>query len=156
MSIITIISVGKLKTPHWQSSAKEYITRLGRTWQIRKIDVRDGNSQALAVQRSKEEGERILAAIEPGMVVIALDERGKSYDSVKFAEFLEACIQNKARQACFIIGGAYGLSDAVRSRADYLLSLGEMTFPHELAQVILLEQIYRAATILGGQPYHHA
>ena len=73
MSIISIISVGKLKAPHWQKAADEYITRLKRMWQIRKIDLRDGSPQAAPLQRSQEEGERILAAIEPGMIVIALD-----------------------------------------------------------------------------------
>lgn len=156
MSVISIINVGKLKTPHWQDAANEYITRLKRVWQIKQIVVRDGKPQASPVQRSQEEGERILAAIEPGMIVIGLDERGKSFDSVAFASFMESCLQNKTRQPCFIIGGAYGLSDAVRAKADHLISLGPMTFPHELAQVLLLEQIYRAHTILTGQPYHHA
>ena len=155
MGIISIISVGKLKAPHWQKAADDYITRLKRMWQIRKIDLRDGSPQAAPIQRSQEEGERILAAIEPGMIVIALDERGKTYDSIKFAGFIDECMQNKAGQPAFIIGGAYGLSDAVRARADFLLSLGPMTLPHELAQVVLLEQIYRANTIIGGQPYHH-
>lgn len=155
MSIISIISVGKLKAPHWQKAADDYITRLKRMWQIRKVDLRDGSPQAAPIQRSQEEGERILAAIEPGMIVIAMDERGKTYDSITFAGFLDECMQNKARQPAFVIGGAYGLSDAARARADFLLSLGPMTLPHELAQVVLLEQIYRANTIIGGQPYHH-
>lgn len=156
MSLISIISVGKLKTPHWRDAANEYITRLKRVWQIKQIVVRDGKSQASPVQRSLEEGERILAAIEPCMIVIGLDERGKSFDSINFAKFMESCLQNKTRLPCFIIGGAYGLSDAVRTKTEYLVNLGPMTLPHELAQVLLLEQIYRAHTILTGQPYHHA
>ena len=155
MSIISIISVGKLKAPHWQKAADEYITRLKRMWQIRKIDLRDGSPQAAPLQRSQEEGERILAAIEPGMIVIALDERGKTYDSISFAKFLDECMQNKARQPAFIIGGAYGLSDAVRARADFLLSLGPMTLPHELAQVVLYEQLFRATTIMANRTYHY-
>ena len=154
MNRLSIISVGKLKAPHWQKAAAEYITRLSRVWQIKQITVRDGEAE-LPKKRSEQEGERILAALEPEMIMICLDERGRACNSMQFAVLLAEWMQNKARHPCFVIGGAYGLSEAVRKQADSLLSLGPLTLPHELAQVVLMEQLYRAWTIQNGQPYHH-
>ncbi|MBQ4133787.1 MAG: 23S rRNA (pseudouridine(1915)-N(3))-methyltransferase RlmH [Desulfovibrionaceae bacterium] len=156
MNKVTIVSVGKLKSSHWQKAAAEYITRLGRVWQINQLAVRDGDARSSPQKKSEQEGERILAALEPEMVVVCLDERGKAPTSLQFAGLLAEWMQNKARHPCFVVGGAYGLSEAVRGRADYLLGLGPLTLPHELAQVLLLEQLYRAWTIQTGQPYHHA
>lgn len=156
MSRLTIISVGKLKSPHWREAAAEYLTRLERVWQINLIAVRDGEAQSAPEKRAEQEGARIAAALTPEMIVLCLDERGKAYTSAQFSDLLVECMRNKARQPCFVIGGAYGLSEAVRQRADRLISLGPLTLPHELAQVVLIEQLYRAWTIQTGRPYHHA
>ena len=155
MSTISVISIGKIKTSYWQAACKEYITRMQRIWQIRSIVLRDGNTAATPAKRMEEEGGRILAALEPSFIPIALDERGKAFSSREFATFINGCLENKARQPCFIIGGAYGLSEEVKSKCERLISLGPMTFPHELAQTLLMEQLYRAQSILAGSPYHH-
>ena len=155
MSNICVISIGKIKTAHWQAACEDYITRMQRVWQIRSIVLRDGNSAATAGKRMQEEGERILAALEPSFIAIGLDERGKTFSSREFAALMQACLENKARQPCFIIGGAYGLSPQVKKSCERLISLGPMTFPHELAQTLLMEQLYRAQSILAGSPYHH-
>lgn len=155
MNTICIISIGKLKTPHWLAASREYITRLQRVWQIREIALRDGHKAASPEKRMQEEGERILAALEDAFIPICLDERGKSMSSPNFAQFMENCLENKSRMPCFIIGGAYGLSNEVKSVCEHKISLGPMTFPHELAQVLLMEQLYRAYSILVGLPYHH-
>ena len=155
MSTICVISIGKIKTSHWQAACKEYITRMQRVWQIRSIVLRDGNTAATPAKRMEEEGVRILAALEPSFIPIALDERGKTFSSREFATFIKNHLENKARQPCFIIGGAYGLSQEVKNKCEHLISLGPMTFPHELAQTLLMEQLYRAQSILAGSPYHH-
>ncbi len=155
MSTICVISIGKIKTPYWQAACKEYTTRMQRVWQIRPIILRDGNTAATPIKRMEEEGTRILAALEPSFISIGLDERGKTFSSREFAALLKNCLENKARQPCFIIGGAYGLSQEVKNKCEQLISLGPMTFPHELAQTLLMEQLYRAQSILAGSPYHH-
>lgn len=155
MSKICVISVGKLKSAHWQAAAKDYITRLRRVWQISEIVLRDGGAALTPEQRSKEEGTRILGALDNDQIVICLDEQGKHLTSRQFAGFLSDCFANRARYPCFIIGGAYGLDGEVKARASHCLCLSAMTFTHELAQVVLWEQLYRAHSILGGSPYHH-
>ena len=159
MSKICVISVGKLKSAHWQEAAKDYITRLRRVWQISEITLRDGYAALSPEQRSQEEGIRILNALNTGQpneqIVICLDEQGKDLTSLQFANFLSDCFVNRARYPCFVIGGAYGLDAEVKGKASHCLRLSAMTFTHELAQVVLWEQLYRAQSILNGSPYHH-
>jgi 23S rRNA (pseudouridine1915-N3)-methyltransferase len=101
------------------------------------------------------EGERILAALRPGERVVALDERGKLLDSRQFAAQLGTWRDQGSRQVAFVVGGAYGLDPSVRERADLVLSLSPMTFPHQLVRLLFAEQLYRATAILQGSPYHH-
>lgn len=154
----SIICVGKIKTPHWQSAAQEYLHRLGRSWQIKVITVREARDHD-PEERNRREGAFILEALAQAemsaALTIALDESGDMCSSVDFAKQLRLCWENENKMPCFIIGGAYGLCPTVRGKARRVLSLGAMTFPHELAQVLLLEQLYRADTILRGAPYHH-
>lgn len=155
---VSIISVGKIKTPHWQDAARDYLQRLGRSWQIKLITVREARDHNLE-ERNRREGAYILDALsEPDMsaaMSIALDEGGAPHTSTQFSELLRICWEKENRAPCFIIGGAYGLCPKIRNKAHRVLSLGPMTFPHELAQVLLLEQLYRADAILRGTPYHH-
>lgn len=155
MSTICVISIGKIKTPHWALACEDYITRMQRVWQINSIVLRDGHSAKSAAQRVQEEGVRIMAALNLAFIPIALDERGKTFSSRAFANFITQNLENKTRQLCFIVGGAYGLSEEVKNACTALISLGPMTFPHELAQTILMEQLYRAHSIIAGLPYHH-
>ncbi len=151
---VTILAVGKIKTPHWQDAARVYIHRLQYSWQLKLVSVREAREHDPA-ERNSREGANLLAARSPGEFVIALDETGKQSTSAEFAGLLANCWEQENRSPCFVIGGAFGLSPEVKHSADYLLSFGKMTFPHELAQVFLLEQLYRADTIMRGAPYHH-
>ena len=112
---------------------------------------------ALSHEQIKErEGELIADRLKPSDYVILLDERGKRWTSVAWARDLERKLSGSSRDLVFVIGGAYGFSQAVYSRADELLSLSEMTFSHQLVRLIFAEQLYRAFTIIRGEPYHHA
>jgi len=102
-----------------------------------------------------KEGEMIIKRIRTGDYVILLDERGEEYNSVSFAEYLNG-LERQVNQVLFVIGGPYGFSQQVYDRSDTRLSLSKMTFSHQLVRVLFLEQLYRAFTILKGEPYHHA
>lgn len=155
MPQIHIASVGRLREPHWKNAAETYIKRLRHGYDLIETVIKDGDSSLSAADRANLEGERLLQALKGNLKVVCLDERGGAMTSVQFARFLQQCFDT-ASMPCFVIGGAYGLSEAVKARADMLLSLGPMTFPHELARVLLLEQLYRADCIVRGRPYHHA
>ena len=156
--IVSIISVGKIKTPHWQDAARDYLQRLGRFWQIKLIVVREARDHDLE-ERKRREGAYILGALAEAdmgnVMLIALDEGGDLRTSSQFSELLRICREKENRAPCFIIGGAYGLCPEIRCKANRVLSLSPMTFPHELAQVLLLEQLYRSDAIQRGSPYHH-
>ncbi len=149
---LRIISVGALKTPHWKDAASHYTKRLSPWCKMESRIVKDGDSALPITKRNAKEGQNILAAINPKDYLICLDEQGKTFDSKKFAAFLD---QLQSRNPCFIIGGAYGLDETVKKACHSSISLGPMTLPHELAHVVLLEQLYRAWTILHNIPYHH-
>ncbi|MBC2596229.1 23S rRNA (pseudouridine(1915)-N(3))-methyltransferase RlmH [Ruficoccus amylovorans] len=144
---VNLLVVGKLKEPSWRERAEEYAKRLRPYVTLDITELRDADAT--------REGERILKALEKGHgQVFALAEEGKCRPSAALAQTLGE-LRDGGQDATFIIGGAYGLSDAVKARADALLSLSPMTFTHEMARVVLLEQIYRAFTILAGTGYHH-
>ncbi|MCC8193125.1 MAG: 23S rRNA (pseudouridine(1915)-N(3))-methyltransferase RlmH [Deltaproteobacteria bacterium] len=154
MPRIHIIAVGRLREPHWKEAAEAYRQRLKHSFDLTETIVRDGDASLDAGERTRIEGERILQSVKSACMLVCLDERGEATTSARFARFLQQAF-DAARPPCFVIGGAYGLSEAVKERADKLLGLGPMTFPHELARVVLLEQLYRADSILRGRPYHH-
>lgn len=104
----------------------------------------------------KKEGLLILKKLKDGDLLILLDEKGKTYDSLAFAKYLETQLSRSKKRIVFQIGGAYGFSEAVYQRADAKLSLSKMTFSHQMIRLFLVEQIYRAMTILKGEPYHNA
>jgi 23S rRNA (pseudouridine1915-N3)-methyltransferase len=114
------------------------------------------NVSALSKDQIKsKEGELILKNIRPTDDVILLDEKGKEYTSVEFARIIQDKISYAGKDIVFIIGGAYGFSEAVYQRANSKLSLSRMTFSHQMVRAIFVEQIYRAFTIMRGEPYHH-
>lgn len=112
-----------------------------------------GNSAGLITKARQTEGERILAAVPSGGVKVALDERGKTISTAQLASQIEDWM-TQGRDVCFLIGGADGLDDAVKSEADMVLSLSSMTMPHALVRVVLAEQLYRAMSIIRNHPYH--
>lgn len=127
--------------------------RLRRWRRMREILVKDGESALPPEERNKTEARRLLAALSPTDCLVCLDERGAAYGSQKFAALLDRLSED--RVPCFVLGGAHGLDESVRAAARHVVSLGPMTLPHELARVVLLEQLYRAESILRRLPYHH-
>ncbi|RJF74180.1 23S rRNA (pseudouridine(1915)-N(3))-methyltransferase RlmH [Rhodopseudomonas palustris] len=158
---LTVIAVGKLKQGPERDLADRYKTRfddIGRKLGFRGLDVHElGESRARdAASRMAEEAAAISALIAEGSVLVALDERGQSLDSASFAAQLGRWRDASVPGTIFVIGGADGLSPELRRKAKLCLSFGAATWPHQMVRVMLLEQIYRAATILAGHPYHRA
>jgi 23S rRNA (pseudouridine1915-N3)-methyltransferase len=114
------------------------------------------NTRNMSVQEQKvKEGKRIIQATNSDDYVILLDERGKTYRTNEFSGLMEKVFMLPKKRIVFIIGGAWGFSDDVYSRADLSMSLSKMTFPHQLVRLLFLEQLYRVFTIIKGEPYHH-
>ena len=156
---IRIIAVGKLKETYFSDAVAEYTKRLSRFAKVETIQlparrIPDRASAAQERQVLEQEGNDILSKIAPQDYVIALCVEGRRLDSPAFAEKLSALALSGKSSATFIIGGSLGLSDAVKQRADFRLSFSDMTFPHQLMRVILLEQVYRAFKILANETYH--
>jgi len=151
---ITLIAVGKLKTAHWLAAQKEYRERIGRYSPLRVVEVKDRVGQGLEEAAAVEqEGKDILEACAGISALIALTPAGNLMTSPEWAGTLRKLRETYSRLA-FVIGGPNGLSDAVLTKSRKQLSLSPMTFPHEMARVIFLEQLYRAFTILNNGKYH--
>lgn len=156
---IRIIAVGKLKEAYFSDAAAEYSKRIGRFAKIETVQIPDRRipdraSAAQERQVLEQEGEDILSKIAPQDYVVALCVEGKKLDSPAFAQKLSALALSGKSTVTFVIGGSLGLSDTVKRRADLRLSFSDMTFPHQLMRVILLEQVYRAFKILANETYH--
>ena len=154
MPQIRIIAVGKLRTPHWREAADAYMRRLRRGYDIIETIVKDGEASLAPAERCAAEAVRVLQAVKGCESLVCLDEIGEALSSESFAKRLQLCFET-AHTPCFVVGGAYGLTNAVREKAKLILSFGPMTYPHELARVMLLEQLYRADAIIRNRPYHH-
>lgn len=155
---ITILCVGKLKEKFWQEAAAEYIKRLQRYMKLEVIEVPDlpepaNASDADREQVKEKEGKALLAKIRPGDKVCAMCIEGPQLESPQLAKMMKADEETGARRV-YVIGGSLGLSADVLKRADDRLSMSKMTFPHALARVMLLEQLYRGAKIDAGERYH--
>ena len=156
---ITLYTVGKIKENFYRQAIAEYEKRLGRYCKLKIIEVADEKTpehagEAQENQIKEKEGERLLNKMREGTFVIALAIDGKKMDSVKFADTIADLGLHGTSEIGFVIGGSLGLSDTVLKRADLRLSFSDMTFPHQLMRVILLEQIYRAFRIQANEPYH--
>lgn len=126
------------------------------TSKISMLDIPVIKGKKMAPQQLKKlEGEQILSRIKPGDFLILLDEKGKTYNSKKFSETLQGWMNRGPKRLVFVVGGAFGFSEDVYQKCDAKLSLSSMTFSHQLIRLIFLEQIYRAFTILKGEPYHN-
>lgn len=156
---MSIIAVGRMKEKPYRAMADEYLKRLSRYGRFDEIELPDlpepqNSSPAIEEQIKQKEGESILAKIKPGDHVIALTIPGKKWDSPGLSRHLDELMTRGASNIVFVIGGSLGLSDKVIARADEELSMSAMTFPHQLARVMLLEQLYRAMKIRAGERYH--
>lgn len=146
--------VGKPRDGNLAAAIREYETRASRYWPLEVHEVREEPARSGSADLVRErEGERLLAAIPSGAQVIACELKGKVYTSEAFATWLQQ-VREQARDVAILIGGAYGLGDVVLRRATMSLALAPWTLPHELARLVLAEQLYRAGTIQRGEPYH--
>ncbi len=150
---IRIVSVGKDRSGLFEPGVREYASRLEHYCRLELVELSEAPKSRGIGQAIEEEGGRILGKLKPGECCVALDERGKALTSEALADWLGRQ-QNAGRDVAFCVGGANGLSAAVKQRADLMLSLSALTLPHRLARLIIAEQLYRAFTILRGEPYH--
>ncbi len=157
--MISIICVGKIKEKYWNDAIAEYSKRLSRYTKLKVIEVSDektpeGASDALCDQIKKKEAERILKHIEDSAFVCTLEIKGDRLTSEGFSDFLKDRQVGGDSHIQFVIGGSLGLHSSVLQRSDKAISFSDMTFPHQMMRVILLEQIYRGYRIMNGEPYH--
>ena len=154
---IKLIAVGKTDNPTLQQLISTYEKRLSYyiNFELQLLsDIK--NSKSLSEEQQKiKEGELILSYVEPSHHLILLDERGKEYTSIAFADELQKKMNTGIKQLTFVIGGPYGFSQAVYQRANSKLSLSKLTFSHQMIRLFFVEQLYRAFTILRNEPYHH-
>ena len=154
---IKLIAVGKTDNPALQQLISTYEKRLSYyiNFELQLLpDIK--NSKSLSEEQQKiKEGELILSYVEPSHHFILLDERGKEYTSIAFADELQKKMNTGIKQLTFVIGGPYGFSQAVYQRANSKLSLSKLTFSHQMTRLFFVEQLYRAFTILRNEPYHH-
>ena len=154
---IELLTIGKTRMRFVVEGLDEYRARLRRYVNFQIVELPDvKNAGRLPEQEQKEaEGSLIISRLQPSDHVVLLDERGRQYTSRKFASRLQSVMASGKKRLVFIVGGPYGFSDAVYKRADEMLSLSEMTFNHEMVRLFFTDQLYRAHTILRGEPYHH-
>ena len=148
--------VGKTTDKHFQASINDYVERIGHYMPFELVTIPElKNTKHLSEQQQKTaEGELILRQLQPQDTVVLLDEHGRELRSVELARWLQQK-QATARRLVFVIGGPYGFSPDVYARAQEQLSLSRLTFSHQMIRLVFTEQIYRACTIIKGEPYHH-
>ncbi|MBP7856843.1 MAG: 23S rRNA (pseudouridine(1915)-N(3))-methyltransferase RlmH [Prevotella sp.] len=151
-----LLLIGKTQNKHFVAGISDYTERISHymPFDIKVIpDLKNAKSLSEAQQKEKE-GELILKELQSSDTVVLMDEHGTAFRSIEFADWLERK-QNTARRLVFVIGGPYGFSPAVYQRANEQLSLSKMTFSHQMVRLVFTEQLYRACTIIKGEPYHH-
>lgn len=156
---IQIVAVGTMKEAFFRQACQEYLKRLRPMVRIEVAEVPEAGietkgQEALILKALEKEGEAILKRINPDAWVCVLSPDGRTMDSPAFARLLSPHQNPPVSESIFVIGGSHGLDHRVHERANLRLSFGLMTFPHQLARVVLLEQIYRGMMILAGRPYH--
>lgn len=151
---IHVISVGSIKEKYMQELILDYKKRISKYAQIELIELKDESNKVNENVVKEIEGERIISSIKDGFYVILLDLKGQMLDSISLSKKIDEIATYQSSKIAFIIGGSYGVSDAVKKRANYSLSISKMTFPHQFAKGILLEQIYRSFKILSNETYH--
>lgn len=151
-------SVGKKHEPYVYDGIEDFTGRITKyypvQWTI--IPVPKNAGMLSEMDLKKKEGETILEWLDSSDYLVALDERGRSFSSAGLAKFMQARANESVKKLVFLIGGAYGIDDAVLKRANHKWSLSDLTFPHQLVRLILAEQVYRACTIIRNEKYHHS
>lgn len=152
-----VVAVGKTDNPQLESLISTYVKRLGHYigFQFESIpDIK--NTKKLSESQQKEkEGLAILSKVTPSDYLVLLDEKGKQFTSMAFADYLQKKMNTGIKRLVFVIGGPYGFSEAVYAKAQEQLSLSNMTFSHQMVRLFMVEQLYRGFTILKNEPYHH-
>ncbi len=153
-----LLLVGKTTEKWLNEGIGDYSTRINRyvPFEMQVLSDMKNRGKIDTETLKKQEGEKLLAAINDKDVVVLLDENGKSFSSTTFASWIEKEYLLSSRRVVFVIGGAYGFSKDVYERAFFKISLSAMTFSHQMVRLIFVEQFYRAFTIIKGEPYHHA
>jgi 23S rRNA (pseudouridine1915-N3)-methyltransferase len=156
---ISVVAVGKLKEKYLKDGIAEYAKRLSRFCDLDIIEVEDEQaaealSAAQEEQVKRREAERIFKKVKDGTTLVVLDVKGVKINSEGFADKLQGFFVSGSSHITFVIGGSLGLASELVNRADWRLSLSDMTFPHQLARLVLLEQVYRGFKIMHGEPYH--
>lgn len=154
---IVVVAVGKTQTDYLINGVEGYLARLKHYIPVEMLIITDlkATKTLSEAQQKQREGQEILAALRPGDRMILLDEKGRQYTSREFSDFIASAMNSGIKRLLFVIGGPYGFSPEVYERADGKISLSRMTFSHEMVRLFFVEQIYRAMTILRGEPYHH-
>lgn len=155
MNRLKLLFVGEAKAPWAAEAGRHYQDALARYVRCETVNVRDVRDAKDAAARMRKEGQALLGAVTQRDMVIGLDEGGKAHGSKGLAARMTRWLEDPGRAPCFVVGGPFGFSPEMRARFDETMSLGPYTLPHDLARVVLLEQLYRAMTILAGHPYHH-
>lgn len=154
-----IISVGRIREKYFMDGIAEYLKRLTRYCKIEIVDGLEEKTnpragEIMIEQVIDREGERILSLLNPDELLIAFDSQGQMMNSEEFARHIDSWNNSGRSRVNMIIGGSHGLSSQVKKRADLIISMGKMTLPHQMAVLVLTEQIYRAFKIIKGEPYH--
>jgi 23S rRNA (pseudouridine1915-N3)-methyltransferase len=151
---LVVAAVGKPRDRHLAAAIEEYETRAARYWPLSVVEVKEASGRGVSAADARErEGERLLERVPAGALVIVCDERGDRLTSSAFADLLISS-RDAARDVAFVVGGAFGHADRVRTAAARIVQMAPWTLPHELARLVLAEQLYRAGTIARGEPYH--
>lgn len=154
---ILLLTIGNTDKKYMKEGIDDYVKRLSfyLPFETRVIpDLKNRNNLSVELQKEKE-GQLILNLIIPGDFMILLDERGSEFSSLEFSKWIEKKMISGIRQLVFVIGGPYGFSKMVYQRADFKISLSQLTFSHQMVRLVFVEQIYRAMTIIKNEPYHH-
>ncbi len=154
---IEVLLIGKTDSPQVEALTAEYLRRLGFYAKVVWSEIPDPKThkKTTPAERQRLDEELLLKRIQPSDYVVLLDERGAEMNSVAFARWMDQRLQSGARRLCFVIGGPYGFTQTIYDRANAKLSLSQMTFSHQIIRPLFAEQLYRAFTILKGEPYHH-
>lgn len=151
---LVVAVVGKARNPALGEAIRDYEKRAARYWPLDVHEVREERATGIPVEKVRErEGQRLADKVPERAQTVACDVKGRSLDSAQFAEFLKSA-RDQDRDLAFLIGGAFGLPADLTARSAVKLSLAPWTLPHEIARLVLVEQIYRAGTIVRGEPYH--
>jgi len=154
---VKLLLTGKTNSEYLKSGIDDYVQRLKHYLPFEMVVIPElkNNKKMSEDQQKTKEGELILAQISPPDFVVLLDENGKEFSSVGFSNFVSKKMVSGLKSMIFVVGGPYGFSDEIYKRSEMKISLSKMTFSHQMVRLIFVEQLYRAMTILKGEPYHH-